>query len=453
MTKVDSQPRGAQPKVQPFARFLGVLLALYRRLPVSLRSPVSRLRFHWKLRPARFPRLPVCTHVGAETSSSAPRAHPRTGDVGVRVFGYLSGEFGLGESARLYATALQAAGVPVQVFDLDLQLPHVHRPHAFENDSLGTVKRIVDLVVVNPDYLALVLPMLPAGRERGDVRIGCWFWELERIPASWHWALHEFDALLASSDFIAQALRADARIPVLKVALPVWAKVASGLGRRDFGLPEDVFLFLTTFDFNSFVARKNPMAAIEAFRCAFPGSHERVALLVKSSNGERCPDALAKLIDLARTDRRIFVRDGVIEAPHLRALQMSADAFVSLHRAEGFGLGLAECMALGKPVIATGWSGNLEFMSDSTACLVDFQSVAVLEGQYPGAAGSRWADPDIQHAADCMRRLAGAPVFARELGQHAKAHVVRHFAPELVGHALSHAFRTVESSSSSKEFS
>lgn len=231
------------------------------------------------------------------------------------------------------------------------------------------------------------------------------------------------DEILVASAFVEQAVRKVTDKPVLRIPMPLGTIEDSGLQRADFGLPETAFIFLVTFDFSSRMERKNPEAAIRAFRAAFPPERRDVRLLVKSSNGYRFPHWIKRIFELAEGDDRIIIRDDVIDRAHLNALQRCCDAYVSLHRAEGFGMGLAECMAIGKPVIATGWSGNMEFMDATSAALVDFSLVAVGEGEYPGGEGQRWADADVAQAAALMRRLADDPAAAAALGSAGRQHV------------------------------
>lgn len=429
------QPSHATAEVDGAARPSGLrahLLGIYRRLPVDLRAPVSRLYWRLKLRRARMPRLAAAAATAWPVVEPGERA---PADVAVRVFGYFSGQFGLGESARLYTHALQVASVPVEVHDLDLGLPHARHPFPLRGAVQGAT-RVIDLVVVNPDYLARALPLLPAAAERGVARIACWFWELERVPPSWHWALPHFDGLLVASQFVADAVREVASIPVAVVPLPIVARPASTITRREFGVPADAFLFLSSFDFHSSICRKNPHAVIRAFRLAFPSGKEPVALLIKSSNGDQYPERLLELLALASCDPRIIIRDGVIEPAHVRALQQWSDAFVSLHRAEGFGLGLAECMALGKPVIATGWSGNLEFMNEDTAWLVDHALVDVAPGEYADAEGARWAEPDVAHAARIMHQVAADRAATARTAAAGADHVARRLDAGHVGRML-----------------
>jgi glycosyltransferase involved in cell wall biosynthesis len=120
----------------------------------------------------------------------------------------------------------------------------------------------------------------------------------------------------------------------------------------------------------------------------------------------------------------------------MRALQRCADSYVSLHRAEGFGLGLAECMALGKPVIGTAWSGNLDFMTNANSCLVDYRLVPVGEGEYQYAEGMQWAEADVDHAAACMKRLVDAPGFASSLGAQAGVDIRNRLSPSGAARAI-----------------
>lgn len=342
---------------------------------------------------------------------------------GVNILGYIHGQFGLAEAARSYARALIENGVPVALHDIDLGLPNARDDHALDAYVDSSMPHAVSIIFVNPDYLAEALASIGQARLQGRYLIACWFWELESIPPAWVPALDLVDEVLVATAFIEQAVRRVSVKPVIRVPMPVGAPQDSGLQRADFGLPEDGFVFLATFDFSSRMERKNPDAAIRAFRQAFPVERRDVCLLLKSSNGHRFPHWLKHVLALAEGDERIIIRDEVIEREHLNALQRCCDAYVSLHRAEGFGLGLAECMALGKPVIATAWSGNMEFMDVDSAALVDFTLVPIGEGEYPSGVGQRWANPDTAQAARWMQRLADDPSSASRLGNRGREKV------------------------------
>jgi glycosyltransferase involved in cell wall biosynthesis len=221
-------------------------------------------------------------------------------------------------------------------------------------------------------------------------------------------------------------IAANTRKPVVKMPKAIEFDAPAGMDRAHFGLDAEACTFLFSYDFNGYAARKNPEAVIAAFRRAFPTGRKDVRLLVKSTNGHRFPERLASLTAGVADDPRIEVRDGFLSREEMHGLQNVIDSYVSLHRAEGFGLGLAECMYLGKPVIGTAWSGNMEFMSAENSCLVDYKLVSVREGEYPCWQGQQWAEADVAQAALFMRRVSEDREWARALGTRAAADIRAH---------------------------
>lgn len=369
---------------------------------------------------------------------------PRAGEPGVNVFGHLHGEFGLAESARRYASALIAAGVPVALNDLDHDVPHAFGDTTMGGDTRQGTPYPTNLVFVSPDYMQRAMNSIGQNAPDGKATIGCWFWELEDVPSAWREPIARIDAIMVASRFTEEAFRRATDKPVFRVPLPVADVPASSATRADFGLPADAFVFLASFDFNSSIHRKNPIAAIDAFQRAFPLERNDVRLVVKSSNGHRYPRDLARLVEYSARDPRILVRDQVLPGAHMRALQRCCDAYVSLHRAEGFGLGLAECMAIGKPVIGTAWSGNMDFMNADNSCLVDYALVPVAEGQYPHGAGTRWAEPDPVSAAGWMQRLVDDADFAATIGARAARDIRGTLSPAAAAQAAVQGLQRLE---------
>lgn len=407
------------------------LRAIYRHFPVALRNRTSealaasageRFKFTRTSRWGRGNRLPQ----QVETSG---REDTHTDGAGVNIFAYTRGQFGLAEGARLYARALLAEGYPVAIHDIVIEMPHGMDDSTLDSHICPKTPYATNLIFVNPDYLDQAMASI--GRDQlGDrYTIACWFWELEKFPDEWLHALRRVDEVMVSTSFIRNAVAKVTDKPVWSVPLPVTQSPDSGLVRHDFGLEDDDFIFLNSFDFNSYLARKNPLAAIEAFRLAFADERPDVKLVIKSSNGHRHPEKLRALLNAAGADKRIIVRDEVIDRADLGALQRCADAYISLHRAEGFGLGLAECMRLGKPVVATAWSGNMDFMTSDNSCLVDYQLIAVREGEYLHHVGQRWAEPCVAQAAALMRRLVDDPAFAARIGNQAARDVRMQLSP------------------------
>lgn len=422
-------------KVVTWIRRQQLLRAFYRLFPPAFRNRVS-----WTLAaPARkrlsFP-VTAAWGRGVEPRTLTRRAAEWRPGTGVNIFAYFRGQFGLAESARLYARALMEAGFPVALYDIDLQLPHEFGDRSME-PYLGTETPYgIHLIFVNPDYLEEAFARIGKARLEGGYVIACWFWELETIPENWLPAIDLVDEILVSSAFVEAAFRRSTNKPILRVPLPIEATPDSGLQRADLGLRADAFVFLVTFDFSSWLERKNPLAAIEAFKRAFPSGDENVQLLVKSTNGHRYLEPFLELMKAAGADPRIVLRDQIVERHHIQAIQRCADAYVSLHRAEGFGLGMAESMLLGKPVVATAWSGNVDFMDENCALMVGYQLKPVLPGQYSHTSGQHWADADVDQAAAHMRRLWEDPALAGEIGVRAQSTVGGKLSPPTVANQL-----------------
>jgi glycosyltransferase involved in cell wall biosynthesis len=258
--------------------------------------------------------------------------------------------------------------------------------------------------------------------------IGYWAWELARFPDAWLPAFRHFDEIWAPSRFIQQAVADRAQCPVVHMPLAVDFSATQPLPRRHFGLPERRLLFLFYFDFTSYAARKNPQGALAAFRRAFPDpDREGVGLVIKLNGMEQRPDDYARFREsLAEAPRGVTLLDRVMTDHEVRNLVRVCDCFVSLHRSEGFGRGLAEAMHYGKPVIGTGYSGNVDYMHPDNACLVDYVLVPVRPGEYPHAEGQHWADPDVEQAASYMRALARDPGLRQRLGARAADYMRAH---------------------------
>jgi glycosyltransferase involved in cell wall biosynthesis len=220
----------------------------------------------------------------------------------------------------------------------------------------------------------------------------------------------------------------------------VHIQLSSFLGRRYFCLPESPYLFLFCFDLRSYIDRKNPLAVIKAFEHVCDARSEKdIQLVIKLQGQDSCARArvalkeFMKRVECSSARERIIVIETVFSDNEIKNLIRCCDGFVSLHRAEGFGRGMAEAMLLGKPVVATGYSGNLDFMNESNSCLVRYKMVEVEKGSYPYAENQVWADPDIDHAVSHMLKLADNRDYGRTLGSVASRHIRMHFSARAIG--------------------
>jgi glycosyltransferase involved in cell wall biosynthesis len=292
----------------------------------------------------------------------------------------------------------------------------------------------INLVCINP--FELPAAALEKGPDffRGRYTIGMWWWELEHVPEAMARAEDYVDEVWVGSEHTAAALRRSLTKQVFVFPPPIMPPSPLPLGRSELELP-DGFIFLCLYDFNSTIERKNPLDLIDAFRMAFDVEDE-ARLVLKSVNGHLWPDKLEQVRAAARGRADILVRDGFLDSGHVQALIANCDSYASLHRAEGFGLPLAEAMALGKPVTATRYGGNLEFMTDENSYLLPWSYTQVPEGagQYP--SGARWAQPDVEAAAKALRHIFDDRIDAAAKAAQAYADVRNGHSPEARGAAI-----------------
>lgn len=425
---------------------------LYAWLPATWKVRVSRKLLRSAVGAAQAPSAPAAgAHV--ECSVLPPRrSDPRFAGCGVNLCGYVRREFGLGESVRLFALALAQADFPFALLNFDLPTPAREQDRSLDAWIAADAEHPVSVYFVNPDQMLRARAQFEEQKRRGRYIIGFWFWELENFPQEWRAALDLVDEVWVASAFVQQAVSTATHKPVLRMPLPIDPEGIRPDRVRS-GLPEDRYTFLCTFDYHSWPQRKNPLGVVAAFRAAFDSGRDDVRLLIKTINAERVADAHLQLVGAARGDPRIVFRDEHLSRDEMYRLIASADACISLHRSEGFGLGMAEAMYFGKPVIATRYSGNLDFMSDNEAWLVDCSMVPVPPGAYPYWQGQHWADPDGSMAAAHMLGIVEDRVAARERGAAAAARIRRQYARLACADAMIARLRAIAAGQKAAVFS
>ena len=361
---------------------------------------------------------------GRQRRRQAPRPGP------VCVVGFHGSVLGIGEAARAFAAALRLAGAEVVEWDISALFGHEVRldctaPSEPPADAASLV------IFLNPHELVQLVAMAGPTPFRGRFCVGVWFWELEAAPGSWRPAMGYVDEVWAGSRFVAEAVarRAPAGLPIRVLPCPVGRPDALP-DRAAFGLPEDKVVVLTAFDVRSGFHRKNPIAAVQAFRLA--NTDGRAVMVCKAAGVEGAPDLIDALKAEIGDAGDVRLMTDWLTGRQMTTLVASADIVLSLHRSEGFGLLPAQAMALGKAVVATGWSANLDFMTPDNGALVDYTLVPVEDSQglY---RGGRWAEADIQHAAAKLKGLIDDPARRRELGTQAAHDVAIALDPMVIG--------------------
>jgi len=355
--------------------------------------------------------------------------------LGINIAGFLTADLGIGESARCMVRAADAAQLPSALVPLKLNC----------KNRLGDQTFAARLQADNPHAVNIVHVDPPASRDldhhhgpafrTGKYNIAYFAWELPEFPDAWVPSFDYFDEVWCPSDFAAAAIAMKSPLPVLTmphaIAFAPPTESTDQLRAR-FALPKNAFLFLTLFDLNSYSARKNPRAVIEAFRRSGL-SGPKAALVVKVQNVTGNESDFAALQSSVADLPGTVLLTETLPRADVYALEAACDSFVSLHRSEGFGLAIAECMHLGKPVISTDWSATAEFVTPENGCPVRAHLITLEQNHGPYAKGSTWAEPDVAHAAEYMRTLFHDRDCAARLGAAARATIADRFSPAVIG--------------------
>ncbi|HJR74929.1 MAG TPA: glycosyltransferase family 4 protein [Luteimonas sp.] len=277
---------------------------------------------------------------------------------------------------------------------------------------------------VNGDEIEGALSKL-GGMPRGARNIVYPAWELPAFPDVWRKELARFDEVWAPSVFVQRSLDGFVAAPVCLQNLPCEVGLGAMFARKHFGIPDSAYCFLFFFDLRSYAERKNPAAAIEAFRLLLAARPSADVCLAIKMNGSAADEEAAARIRLMASSAgpRVVLIDATMSDDEVKSLVRCSDCFLSLHRSEGFGRGMAEAMFLGKPVVATAYSGNMDFMRAGNSLPVPYDLIAVREGQYPEWRGQIWADPSVPEAAARMASLVDDPSWGRSLGRVARRDV------------------------------
>jgi GT2 family glycosyltransferase/glycosyltransferase involved in cell wall biosynthesis len=405
----------------PLPRPLRRIFRCYRQQRINHRLRISQVVaddeviFDFKYQPALVPRL---------RKMAAPQ--------GVNLIGWFRGELGIGESVRCMAKACDAAGLATSLIELKLGCLNRNGDTSYAGRLQEANPFPVNIFHLDPPVAQDIDHHHGRAFRADHYNIAYWAWELPEFPDAWVDRHRFFDEIWCPSEFARASIAAKLPKPVLAMPHAIEFPVPQGDYRPKFRLPARIFLFLFVYDLNSTQERKNPRAAIAAFRKAFPIGGP-VGLVVKTHNPDRHSAAFAELeSELAGLENTFLICETLPRTAVYELLQ-ACDCFVSLHRAEGFGLSVAEAMFLGKPVITTDWSGTAEFVNVTNGCPVNYRLLTLDRNYGPYLRGQTWADPDIDQAAHWMRSLADDAAFRESLGKRAAADIRRNFSPKTIG--------------------
>jgi glycosyltransferase involved in cell wall biosynthesis len=385
----------------------------------------------WKLR--RPMRRRTSGRASAGNSIAAPALGNGAVELAVNLVGYVHTETGVGESARAAGLAMQAAGLPFYPRVVSANGPYRSRDFRTGPIAEGFTGPI-SIFHVNADQTPLVFSALDRDLVDNKYNIGFWAWELEEFPDRWLSSFDYHREIWVPSTFCQDAVARKSPIPVIRIPHAIQVETPVALSRSDFGLPADKFIFVTMLDMMSVFDRKNPLAVVDAFR-EVSQSDEGAHLVLKVHNSDWHRDKLDLLKERA-AGLSVTIIDRTLDRSDLNAFLASCDCLVSLHRSEGFGLTLAEAMYLGKPVIATAYSGNVDFTKPGDSFLVGYRLQHVGKGCEPYDEHSLWADPSHADAVDHMRTVLRNRVLREQTARNGRDYVRRHLSPEVVGQQI-----------------
>jgi hypothetical protein len=355
-------------------------------------------------------------------------------DVALTIIGHPYAPIGMGEQMRSHVQGCTALRLHHRVFDI---FRYAQRTDPAHFQVVGDLERRdlpdgIRMFHINGDEVERVVAEFEA---RGGVfadgyNIIVPAWELPSYPAPWAAQLRRFDEVWALSGFIRDSL-AGAGVDSHLIGQAAELEGGLFLPRRHFGIRESAFVLLNFFDLSSYSSRKNPDAVLRLLdRIRQDDPFRDVQLVLKVKNGERAAEEWAATI---ANDPQVKVIATPLDTLGVRSLMNACDCFVSLHRAEGFGRGLAEAMALGRLVMGTGWSGNLDFMTGRNSLLVNHRLTRLKRDEYPHWMGQSWADPDVDHAWSLLRPVLDDPARGQAIARQGQADVLLSHGNRAVG--------------------
>ncbi|CAH1231516.1 hypothetical protein PAECIP111891_06838 [Paenibacillus allorhizoplanae] len=355
---------------------------------------------------------------------------------GINLLGYARAEMGIGESCRLAARSLASVDYPFGIINFEGTNSSRMADQSWIHKEIKAPIHNVNIFHINAEQMMEVYAHYGSSIFKDKFNIGYWHWELPDFPDEWIEGFNFVNEVWVPSDFVANSISMKSPVPVVKIPHGIEVKIIKQISRKEFSLPEQAFLFLTMYDVKSYQERKNPKASIEAFKMAFRPDDSSVGLVVKLNNANSNLRELQSVYDMTNDYKNIYIIKDILSRDATNALINSTDSYISLHRSEGFGLGLAEAMYLGKPVIGTNWSSNTDFMTSTNSCLVNYNLVRVGTDQGPYQAYQYWADPDIEHASYYMKLLVSDGTFNKKISLLGEKYIKENYSPTVIGEMM-----------------
>jgi glycosyltransferase involved in cell wall biosynthesis len=385
-------------------------------------------------------RLQPYLHDGSHdrTASKRKKLRGRALRSGLNLVGFAFGELGIGEDVRMASRSCAAARIPHIVHNIIPGSSVAQRDTTLRPKVRDTLPYRVNIFCLTGFETLRVFLERGSAFFDGRFNVGYWPWELPSWPPQWKHVFALVDELWSSSRYTQSAFLRDVK-QVRHMPMAVEVAPARARNRQSFGLPDDAFIFVFSFDCNSSLERKNPIGVIRAFQRAFAKRDKTCSLVLKAMNVNRDARSWKLLEQYAKRDERILIIKEVFSRADVQALYRVCDCFISLHRAEGFGRGIAEAMLLGLPVVVTAATGNMEFTKPNNSFLVPARKRKVREREYRGGAGQSWFDPDLSYAVRKLRVVAAQKELIGRVAKAGMRRIKAFHSPVVIGLKMSRA--------------
>ena len=365
---------------------------------------------------------------------------------GINIVGFPQGTLGLGEDARLAGQVIESLGLdgvyinapipgPAKTVMPEGKLPIVEDCRFSTTLFCLPPTEMIRLAIEGGQHLI----------ENDEYKIGAWPWELPHWPASFARVRDFVDEIWAQSEYVKDCFLKEGHTPVHKMPMAVTIPQPDADLREQLGITDNSFVYYLMFDGNSWLSRKNPIAGVLAFQQAFAASSEyqNVRLLIKAMNINANDPMWQKIVHMANQDNRIIIITERMDRQTLINMMNACDCYISLHRSEGFGRVIAEAMLLGQPVVATNFSGNIDFCKKDTAFLVDGDLLPLQQGDYIFFEGQYWCDPDIDTAATQLLKIYEDKLLRQKVALSGQSLIQQNYSVSAVAAFYSERFQEI----------
>ena len=354
---------------------------------------------------------------------------------GINLIGFYKYSFGIAEVARAFTKSILGSNIKFDIVNIESDIHS--KIEKSELEEFKKYFRIIPSYYKNVFFINgnLMDSFYQTNAElfRNKYNIGVWWWEFETGNESFIPGFAMLDEVFVFTEFIKQSFLnlPHGNCKITKITYPLTNDMQilcdKRETRREYRIDEGDFVVFFNFDYLSGYERKNPEGVLKAFKMAFE-KNKNCRLILKTSNSEACPDKVENILSLINKyslEKNLIIINKVLTKKGIMNLLSGIDCYISLHRGEGFGLGMLEAMSIGKPVIATNYGGNLEFMNESNSYLVSHKMVKANDDYQVYKDVKYWAEPDLDHAVFCLKEIYENPSLTERRCIKAKSDIKR----------------------------